>query len=305
MNTKVDYAFILAAGLGTRMGELGRYIPKPLWPVFEKTLLELQIKYVESLGINNIYVNTHYLADQVEKKISELKNNQIKISFEKQILDIGGGIHRIAEMVHYNGNMLVLNCDQFLWLTKENIQEMLSMISGEEYVVMASIKVNPQMGYNGIKIENSKFKGVIPADDLKNVKRVDTYGGVCLIDLNRLPKKEGVTKYFDSVVDLKNPKAVVWNAEKNEYWDFGTKYRFALSHWELLSDFHLGGQGQFLNFLINQGAIKTEKISATSYGSTVDDTFILPHIKLSRNSTSEWDIQSDLMPPQETKDNLL
>lgn len=298
MKTNVDFAFILAAGLGTRMGELGQYIPKPLWPVFEKTLLELQIKYVNSLGIKSIFVNTHYLADHVEKKLLELGDSNIRISYEKEILDIGGGIHRVADMVNYTGNMLVLNCDQFLWLLKDDIKDMLTKISNEEFVVMASIQVNPQMGYNGIKIENGKFKGIIPSEMLQATKRVETYGGVCIIDLSKLPKSQGVSKFFDSIVNLQNPKAVVWNAEKKEYWDFGTKYRFALSHWELLSDFHLGCQGQFLNFLIESGAINTNKIKSSSYGSEMNDTFVLPSMIMTRNHANQWEIKSGLTSMQ-------
>ena len=42
---QLDFAYILAAGKGTRMGEIGKVVPKPLWPIYEKSLLELQVAW--------------------------------------------------------------------------------------------------------------------------------------------------------------------------------------------------------------------------------------------------------------------
>ena len=54
---KIDYALLLAAGYGTRMGIIGKELPKVLWPVYEKTLLELQVDYLKELGVKNIFLN--------------------------------------------------------------------------------------------------------------------------------------------------------------------------------------------------------------------------------------------------------
>ena len=44
---KVDNALILAAGKGTRMGNVGKILPKVIWPIFEKTILELEVAYAK------------------------------------------------------------------------------------------------------------------------------------------------------------------------------------------------------------------------------------------------------------------
>ena len=62
-----ERVLILAAGLGTRMGPLGEVLPKVLWPVFEKTLLELQIHFARELGAKSIYVNTFHQGAKIEK----------------------------------------------------------------------------------------------------------------------------------------------------------------------------------------------------------------------------------------------
>src|SRR3989344_3754190 len=49
-------AIILAAGLGTRMGEFGKEIPKCLLKIGEKTLLEIQTDILKRCGIKDIVV---------------------------------------------------------------------------------------------------------------------------------------------------------------------------------------------------------------------------------------------------------
>ena len=99
---------ILAAGLGTRMGDLTKDLPKPLLPVKGKLLIDYAFNLIEPLQSKNIFVNTHYHADLIQSYISNNYEN-IKISFEPEILGTGGGIKKI----HQN-DLLVLNTDN-LW----------------------------------------------------------------------------------------------------------------------------------------------------------------------------------------------
>lgn len=312
----IDYAFILAAGLGTRMGELGKIIPKPLWPVFEKSLLELQLAYVQSLGIKKVFINTHHQGQLVQNKITELGMKDVIISHEYELQDIGGGIHRVAEKIGYKGKMLVVNCDQFLWLSLENIKSMQALLSEKNPVVLTSIKVNPKMGYNGIKISSdNQFEGLISGEAIANKKLIDTYGGVCIIDLERITPKLGKSKFFESIVSLAECRAAVWNAAKNEYWDFGTKARFALSHWELISDYNLStsmgltlDSNSFLSFLIQQNAILPAKVSSNSYGTDQDECIKLRDMIIARADNKDWEVysvlQAQLKDPK-SKENLL
>ena len=99
---------ILTAGLGTRMGDLTKDLPKPLLPVKGKPLIDYAFNLIEPLQTKNIFVNTHYHADLIQLHISKNYEN-IKISFEPEILGTGGGIKKI----HQN-DLLVLNTDN-LW----------------------------------------------------------------------------------------------------------------------------------------------------------------------------------------------
>ena len=113
----VKRAMILAAGLGTRMKPLTLETPKPLIKVGSKNLLERSINLLENHGVEQIIINVHYLATQVEKFISNVKSKiKITISDEKDLLlDTGGGVKEGTKIFGKNP-FFVLNPDT-LWLT--------------------------------------------------------------------------------------------------------------------------------------------------------------------------------------------
>ena len=62
-------ALLLAAGLGTRLGNLTKKQPKCLIKVGNETMLDHWLFKLEALGVSEFIINTHYLADQVDKHI--------------------------------------------------------------------------------------------------------------------------------------------------------------------------------------------------------------------------------------------
>ena len=58
---------ILAAGFGSRMGELTEKIPKPLLRVNQKPLISYALDLVQQISFETIYVNTHYQAETLQK----------------------------------------------------------------------------------------------------------------------------------------------------------------------------------------------------------------------------------------------
>jgi MurNAc alpha-1-phosphate uridylyltransferase len=88
-------AMILAAGLGTRLKELTKTIPKCLVPLANgSTMLERVILQLKAAGVTDIIINLHYLPEQIKKYISD-KNSfglRIEFSYEDSILGTGGGL---------------------------------------------------------------------------------------------------------------------------------------------------------------------------------------------------------------------
>jgi MurNAc alpha-1-phosphate uridylyltransferase len=110
----IKRAMILAAGFGTRMRPLTNHIPKPLIEVHGRTLIDHALDRLEAAGVEEVIVNVHYLADQLEDHLKQRAHPRIIISDERaEILDTGGGAARALS--HFAGEpFFYLNSDS-IW----------------------------------------------------------------------------------------------------------------------------------------------------------------------------------------------
>lgn len=94
-------AMILAAGMGTRLGELSHNLPKPLLPVCNHPLICWATELCVHYGITNIAVNLHHLGNLIQKTLDESAPTaaQIVYSHEQNILGTGGGIKKMASIL--------------------------------------------------------------------------------------------------------------------------------------------------------------------------------------------------------------
>ena len=86
-------AILLAAGNGTRLRPITRSIPKCLVDILGKPLLEYWLDLLrKSDSLSKIFINTHYLAEQVQEFLNERPKSRINIerTFEAQLLGTAG-----------------------------------------------------------------------------------------------------------------------------------------------------------------------------------------------------------------------
>ena len=90
----IKRAMILAAGFGKRIQPLTLKLPKPLLKMGEETLLSNTIKFLESYGVKQIVINTHYLREQITNYVNKnvFKTNIFLVEEKNEILDTGGGV---------------------------------------------------------------------------------------------------------------------------------------------------------------------------------------------------------------------
>jgi mannose-1-phosphate guanylyltransferase len=286
---RIDHCLILAAGFGTRMGTIGQKLPKVLWPVFEKSLLELQVAYARSLGIDQIYINLHHMGSEIEAYCMErLGFADVHFLWEKpDILDIGGAIHNLAAQaaVRYRGKLLVLNADQFFYLKKDDLFRILAPFE-KSPAALFTYWVNTSLGYNALEVSKERrITGIIKNKDLPPDTRVETYTGISYIDLAQLQKTSGASKFFESVCPFAEKPIPAILLEKVDYWDFGTVRRYWETCFEILKTYRAQSTHPFLRFLVQEKALKTWKIDLS---------------KLSYHATSEGII--NLCPDQEVRD---
>jgi mannose-1-phosphate guanylyltransferase len=86
-------ALLLAAGLGTRLKPLTNYLPKCLVPIHGRPLIDYWLETLVNNGINEILINTHYLAPLVSAYISQSSwSKNVCIVNEENLLGTGGTI---------------------------------------------------------------------------------------------------------------------------------------------------------------------------------------------------------------------
>ena len=86
-------AFLLAAGLGTRLKPLTDATPKCLVPIGGRPLLYWWLASCERLGVREVLVNTHHHADQVRAFARSLTVNvSVTLSHEETLLGSAGTI---------------------------------------------------------------------------------------------------------------------------------------------------------------------------------------------------------------------
>ncbi|MCB9663949.1 MAG: NTP transferase domain-containing protein [Alphaproteobacteria bacterium] len=103
-------AFVLAAGLGTRLAPLTQHRPKALVPVCGIPMLGWALAACARHGHREVVVNAFHLADQVTPWAGEREGVQVHVVVERpEILGTGGGLRAARHLL--DERVVVLNVD--------------------------------------------------------------------------------------------------------------------------------------------------------------------------------------------------
>jgi NDP-sugar pyrophosphorylase family protein len=82
-------AVILAGGLGERLRPFTQAIPKPLLPIGEQSLLEIQICKLATSGFSEIFLATNYKSEYIENFIGDGSQFSVKIHYSRESQPLG------------------------------------------------------------------------------------------------------------------------------------------------------------------------------------------------------------------------
>ena len=82
-------AVILSGGLGTRLRPFTEVIPKPLLPIGEKAVLEIQIEHLKKHGFERIWLATNYKSDYIENFFGDGSKYGVKLHISKEDKPLG------------------------------------------------------------------------------------------------------------------------------------------------------------------------------------------------------------------------
>lgn len=110
----VKRAFVLGAGLGTRLRPLTSRLPKPLVPLYHKPLITFAFDHLLGAGIESFVVNTHHCPEAFSREFGsgEYCGHSLQFRNEPVLLDTGGGIKNVEDLLG-GGSFVVYNGDVF------------------------------------------------------------------------------------------------------------------------------------------------------------------------------------------------
>jgi len=101
-------AVLLAAGRGQRLGTLTDHCPKPLLPIGVDSTLGLWMRELDIHGFDEILINAHYLADQIEDFVFSRKwISEVRVVREEHLLGTAGSVRSLLKGAVTDGAVVV------------------------------------------------------------------------------------------------------------------------------------------------------------------------------------------------------
>lgn len=232
-------AFILAAGLGTRLKPLTDSRPKALVEVQGQTLVQLAIDNLAAQGIRRIVVNTHHFSEML---IQYLKSHQweaeIVISDEhNMLLDTGGGLKKAAQYFNTQEPILIHNVDILSHIDFHEMERYHSDSMSIATLAASQRDTSRQLLFDGRKqlagwrnsqTGEEKWVGM-PMQDVQQL----AFSGIAIIQpemLDLLPEADSPYPIIPHYLDIaKNHRISYFKHEKEDWLDVGKPETLALA----------------------------------------------------------------------------
>lgn len=170
---KENPVIIMAGGLGTRLKDLTKEIPKPMLKVGDHPMLQHIINNFKQYGYNKIFITVNYKAEIIENYFQDGLAYGVKINYirEKERLGTAGGIRLAKE--HIQTPFFVINGDIF---TNLNVESMMDFhIKSGNCLTVGTRKQYYNIPYGVINIENNKIKSIEEKPEIEYLINAGVY----------------------------------------------------------------------------------------------------------------------------------
>ena len=133
-------AFILGAGLGTRLRPLTERCPKPLLEIGGRPIITYVMDHLLGAGVDRFIVNTHHCPGVYAERFPDRQWRGVPITFhhEPVLLDTAGGLKNIEDLLREDETLFCYNGDVMTDLPLQRLREAHDEMRGEVTLVLRS-----------------------------------------------------------------------------------------------------------------------------------------------------------------------
>ncbi|MGE9270464.1 MAG: sugar phosphate nucleotidyltransferase, partial [Verrucomicrobiales bacterium] len=244
-------AFMLGAGLGTRLRPLTDRVPKPLVPLFHRPLVEWAMEACRDAGVCDFAINTHHLPDEWTNPDFGLRVDDwsegrflgangrrsvggtwsgcsVNLFHEPDLLETGGGIKNIASWIGED-DVLVHNGDIFSSIP---LSSLIESHEQSDHLVTLALRSDGEARHIAYRDgEVSDIRGMI-----HEIEGTHVFSGIYCFSpgfLDRLPmgEKVSVIPAFLELIRERRLGAVV--IDEGIWADLGDPESYLAAHQEL------------------------------------------------------------------------
>jgi NDP-sugar pyrophosphorylase family protein len=240
-----EKAFVLGAGLGTRLKALTERRPKPLIPIYGKPLITFAFDQLIDAGTREIVINTHHCHQAYEAAFPDGVYRGARLIFEHEpvLLETAGGIKNAER--HFEGNpFIVYNGDV---LTNVPLKKALAhhRAAGNEVTMV----LRSQGGPLHVALDGGRVVDI--AGRLRVAGRPQyLFTGVYIVEpafLRRIPERTKISViplFMEMIKEGAKLGGLV--LDEGRWWDLGTREKYLEVHAALPGEDFLGDGGEWL-----------------------------------------------------------
>jgi NDP-sugar pyrophosphorylase family protein len=202
-------AVILAGGLGSRLKPFTEVIPKPLLPIGEKSVLEIQMERLKMFGFNEIYLATNYKSDYIENFFGDGSRYGISLKISKENIPLGTAGPLMLIKDELKEPFLVMNGDILSLINFKDLYDF-ALIQQSDLTITIKKEITP-FAFGNIFFEGDQVTGIQEKPDIimyilagiylmkpdifRFFPKTPEYFGMDKLIMNMIADKEPVTKY--------------------------------------------------------------------------------------------------------------
>lgn len=206
-------AVIMAGGFGARLRPLTEDLPKPMLPVGDKPMMEHIINQLQTAGIRQVNVTTHYKPETIVDHFGNGERFGLDIHYVNEDRPLGTA-GALGLMEAWDSTLLVINGDI---LTRLNFQAMLAFHRENEAVMTVGVRsYETRIPYGVIDLDGVNITGLTE----KPLFKAFVNAGVYLLEpevYGIIPKKERIDM-TDVINRLLAGQKKVVSFPISEYW---------------------------------------------------------------------------------------